>query len=136
MAVMLLEAIAGIGARSATRLRNMGIADTHDLFEAARTRAGRANVSELTTIPATSLLRWVDVIELCRVDGIDPEGAELLAASGVSSLPELRNRKAADLAQRCAEVNARLEIVRFTPSRQSLQSWIERAAKLTPRVER
>lgn len=135
MANRMIEEIHGIGVKPATRLRNLGISHTDELLQAARTREGRANLSDLTTIPEAKLLRWVQTIELCRVDGIEPEAAELLETAGVGSLRELRDQKAAELAARCEAANARRKITLSSPSAQTLQDWIARAARLPAVVE-
>ena len=135
MAQRMIEEIHRIDVKSATRLRNLSISHTDDLLHAARTRAGRANLAGLTTIPAAKLLRWVHTIDLLRVDGIEPDAAELLDAVGVSRLRDLRDAKAPELAVRCEAANARRKRVLAPPSAPVLQDWIDRARRLPDAVE-
>ena len=58
--------------------------------------------------------------DLFRVKGVGPQFSELLEAAGVDTVKELRNRNAANLAAKLAEVNEEKHLCRRTPGRQRI----------------
>ena len=72
--------------------------------------------------------------DLFRIKGVGEEYAELLEASGVDTVKELRNRNAANLHAKMKEVNEEKKLVRQTPGLSSVESWVEHAKTLDPMV--
>jgi hypothetical protein len=69
---------------------------------------------------------------LLRVSGIGEEYSDLLEASGVDTVKELRNRNATNLAAKMEEVNAEKKLVRKTPSESQVTKWVEAAKGMEP----
>ena len=135
MANKKIEEVEGIGPSYGDKLRSVGISDTDRLLELCCTKGGRADVAEKTGINEGQLLKWANMADLFRIKGVGPEYAELLEAAGVDTVKELRNRNAANLADRCAEVNAQKKLTRTVPSEQAISGWIEQAGDLPPTIE-
>ena len=125
---MRIDEVEGIGAAHAAKLSEVGINTTDDLIMAAASAAGRDKVAGMTGISAGQLLKWVNHVDLMRIDGVGPEYSELLEAAGVDSPAELAQRNAANLAQTFQEIDAaRPNWIRRLPSEASVTGWIASA---------
>jgi predicted flap endonuclease-1-like 5' DNA nuclease len=103
------------------------------LLERGATRAGREELAEKSGISEARILEWVNHADLCRIDGVGGEYADLLEAAGVDSVPELTQRNGANLQTKLEAVNEEKHLVRRVPSETEVAKWIEQAAEL-PRV--
>jgi predicted flap endonuclease-1-like 5' DNA nuclease len=134
MADYKIEEIEGIGAVYGPKLQTLGIKTVAELLEKGKTPKGRKELSEITGIDGTLILKWVNMADLFRVKGIGPEYSELLENAGVDTVKELRHRVPENLHAKLAEVNAAggKPLVRALPSLKAVQSWIEEAKQLVP----
>ncbi len=128
-----LTEVEGIGPAYADKLREAGVATTDTLLERGCDRKGRQALAEATGISDSQILRWVNQVDLFRIDGVGEQYAELLEAAGVDSVPELAQRNAASLQAKLAEANAARNLVRQVPVESQVARWIEEA-KALPRV--
>ena len=135
MASEKIEEIEGIGPAYAERLRASGCAHANTLLERGCSKKGREELCEESRISEKQILRWVNFADLLRIDGIGPEYAELLEASGVDSVPELAQRDAAYLTERCAETNAVRTLTRKIPTGAQVENWIKQAIELGHKIE-
>ena len=124
--------VEGIGPQYAAKLAECGLTHTDKLLEAGASAKGRKEIVEKTGLSSTLVLKWVNMCDLFRIKGIAGQGAELLKASGVDTVKELRNRNAANLALKVAEINAEKKLTKTTPSEKVLTDWIEQAKSLPP----
>ncbi len=131
---MKIEDIEGIGPKFGELLRNQGISNPNKLLDQGCTTKGRKTLAEKTGIDDSRILKWVNLCDLCRISGISTQYSELLEAAGVDTVKELRNRNAENLADKVKEINAAKKLVRQTPSLKSIQSWVEQAKSLDPKV--
>jgi predicted flap endonuclease-1-like 5' DNA nuclease len=128
---MRIDEVEGIGAVHSAKLGEVGIATTDDLIMAAASAAGREKVSGMTGISTGQLLKWVNHVDLMRIEGVGPEYADLLEAAGVDSPAELAQRNAANLAQTFQEIDAaRPNWIRRVPSEATVVGWIASAAAM------
>ena len=128
---MRIDEVEGIGAAYAAKLGEVGINTTDDLIMAAAGAAGREKVSGMTGISTGQLLKWVNHVDLMRIEGVGSEYADLLEAAGVDSPAELAQRNAANLAQTFQEIDAaRPDWVRRVPSEATVAGWIASAARM------
>lgn len=134
MANMKIDEVEGIGPSYGEKLRAMGVADTDLLLEKGCTKDGRKAIAEATGIPEKIVLKWVNMADLFRIQGVGSEFAELLECAGVDTVKELRTRNAANLAQKCAEVNDEKKLTRRVPSEATVSDWVEQAKQLDPVV--
>ena len=129
-----IDAIEGIGAKDATRLRKAGVRTTEALLKKAGARKGRRALSRSSSLTEKQLLVWVNRADLMRVKGIGSEYSDLLEAVGVDTIKELRNRNAGSLTRKITEVNNAGKLVRRLPTEGMVGKWIRDAKKLSPAV--
>jgi len=129
-----IEAIEGIGPKTGASLRKAGIRTVEKLLETGCTKKGRKQLAESTGISEQQLLSCVNMADLFRIKGVASQYAELLVAAGVDTVKELRNRNAANLTTKMAEVNAAKKLVRVSPSSSVVTRWVEQAKSLPPMV--
>jgi predicted flap endonuclease-1-like 5' DNA nuclease len=125
--------VEGIGSKYSEKLTKIGIKTTEALLKAGSTPKGRKNLAEKSGISDELILKWVNHVDLYRIKGVGSEYSELLEAAGVDTIPELAQRKAANLAAKIVEVNKVKKLVRKLPVESQVADWIEQAKKL-PRV--
>jgi predicted flap endonuclease-1-like 5' DNA nuclease len=128
-----LIVIEGVGAKYATKLKAAGISTTDALLKMGATPKGRKEIAEKSGIGDALILEWVNHVDLFRIKGVGEEYADLLEEAGVDTVPELAQRKADNLVQKMAEVNAKKKLVRRLPVLSQVSNWVEQAKKL-PRV--
>ena len=126
--------IQGIGPVYAEKLIGIGIETVDQLLEKGADAKGRAAIEEATGIRHDLVLTWVNHADLFRVKGVGPQFSELLEAAGVDTVKELRNRNAANLAAKLAEVNEAKHLCRRTPVEKEVAKFIELAKELEPKV--
>jgi len=122
--------IQGIGPVYAEKLVAVGIETVDDLLAKGAEAKGRKALEEETGIRHDLILTWVNHADLFRVKGVGPQFAELLEASGVDTVKELRNRNAANLAAKLLEVNEEKHLCRRTPVEKEVAKFIELAKGL------
>lgn len=135
MAQYKIEDVEGIGPTYGEKLRAAGVSNTDQLLAAGKTKKGRAELAQKTEISESLILKWVNMVDLYRVKGIGSEFSELLEASGVDTVKELKNRVPANLEKKMAEVNAQKKLTRRVPTLAVVTDWIEQAKKLPAGVE-
>lgn len=129
-----IEAVEGIGPKYGQVLGKHGIATTADLLKHAATPDGRKNLAEKTGIGDKLILKWANLADLMRINGVGTQYAELLEAAGVDTVKELRTRRADNLTTKLAEVKDAKKLTRKSPTQGEVQKWIEEAAKLPPAI--
>ncbi len=125
--------IEGVGEVSAAKLAEAGVKSVDGLLEMGGTAAGRQELEAKTGLAGANILKWVNHADLFRINGVGPQFAELLEASGVDSVPELAQRNAANLATKMAEVNEAKNLANRVPSESEVEKWVEEAKSL-PRM--
>ncbi len=124
--------IEGIGPVYGAKLEAASIATTGDLLKACADPKGRKALAQSTGIDEARLLKWANMADLMRIKGIGKQYAELLEAAGVDTVKELKQRVAANLAAKMAEVNAARKLTRAVPAAKMVAGWIEQAKNLPP----
>ena len=133
MATYKVEEIEGIGPVLGEKLRAAGINTVDKLLENAATKKQRQSLAEETGISEKQILKFTNMADLFRLNGVGQEYAELLEVAGVDTVPELAQRNAANLTAKMEEVNAAKNLTRKTPSAAEVEKWIAQAKEL-PRV--
>lgn len=131
---MNIEEIEGIGQVYGAKLGNASIKTVEGLLKAGATRSGRKKIAEESGISEEKILDWVNMADLFRIKGVASQFAELLKASGVDTIKELRNRNAENLHAKLTEVNAEKKLTRVVPSLSQVTDFIEQAKQLEPVV--
>lgn len=129
-----IEDIEGVGTIYGEKLRAAGINNANKLLEKCASKAGRTVLAKETDINEKLILKWTNHADLFRVKGIGPEYAELLEASGVDTVKELRNRVAENLHAKMVETNDAKRLVRQLPYLSQVEAMIEDAKTLEPKM--
>ena len=127
-----IEEIEGIGPAYRDKLAAAGIKTTDDLLKLCCDKKGRTAAAEKTGVSEKQLLKWANMADLMRISGVGGEYAELLEAAGVDTVKELRNRNAANLADKMKEVNEEKKLTRNVPSASQVEKWVEQAKSMDP----
>ncbi|MBN1973461.1 MAG: DUF4332 domain-containing protein [Sedimentisphaerales bacterium] len=135
MAQYKIEDVEGIGPAYGEKLRNAGVNNTDQLLVAGKTKKGRAELAEKTGISESLILKWVNMVDLYRIKGVGSEFSELLEASGVDTVKELKHRIPANLVKKMTEVKEARKLTRVVPTEAVVKDWIEQAKKLPAAVE-
>lgn len=133
MATYKVEEIEGIGPALGEKLRAVGINTVDKLLEKAATKKQRQSLAEETGISEKLILKFTNMADLFRLNGVGQEYAELLEVAGVDTVPELAQRNAANLTAKMEEINEAKNLTRKTPSVLEVEKWIAQAKEL-PRV--
>ncbi len=133
MANYKIEDVEGIGPIRGEQLRAVGVNDTDSLLANTSTPIQRKAMAEKSGIAESLILKFANMVDLYRINGIGSEFSELLEEAGVDTVPELARRNPANLAEALAKVNLEKKSTRRTPSESEVIKWIEQAKDL-PRV--
>jgi len=129
-----IEEVEGIGPAYREKLGTAGINTTDDLLSQCADAKGRKAIAEKTGVSEKLLLNWSNKADMMRISGVGPQFAELLEASGVDTVKELRHRNAENLASKMAEVNAVKNLSNAAPATTTIEKWIEQAKQLDPTI--
>jgi predicted RecB family nuclease len=136
MARARLEDLGGLTRAQAHALRVAGVRNLDELRKAAYARGGREDLASRAGIEEQAILEAARHADLCRVEGVGPDTADLLYRAGVRSVRELSERQASDLARSCLrtlrEQNRRRARM---PSVSAIGRWITCANSLPPGIE-
>ncbi len=135
MANYKIEEIEGIGPVLGEKLRNADITTTDKLLAATKTKKQRQALAEATGIPEKKILKFANMADLFRINGVGQEFAELLEAAGVDTVPELAMRNAENLTAKMEEVNEAKNLTRRTPSLKEVEKWVSEAKSLPRTLE-
>ena len=131
---MKISDIEGIGPKLCIKLEKVGISNVEHLLKNCSSSKGRREVSIKTGISEEKLLKWVNMIDLFRVNGLGIEFSELLEAAGVEAINELRSVDPEKLHEKMMKVNSAKKFVLQVPSLQEVQQFVNNAKILEPVV--
>lgn len=129
-----IQEIEGIGPAFGEKLAAAGIKTVEALLKEGCGKSGRKKIAEATGIDEGKILDWVNMADLFRINGVASQFAELLKASGVDTVKELRNRNAENLHAKLEEVNAEKKLTRVVPALSKVQDFVAQAKELDPVV--
>ncbi len=129
-----IQDVEGIGPKYGQLLQAQGITTTEQLLTAGGGKADRKKLAAATGISEAQILKWVNMCDLFRINGVASQFAELLENAGVDTVKELRNRNADNLAAKMAEVNGQKHLCKTTPGATTIAKWVEEAKGLSPMV--
>jgi len=129
-----IKDVEGIGPKYAELLLLADIKTTADMLEIGSSVSGRKMLAVKTGVSDKNILKWVNMCDLSRINGVAGQYAELLEGAGVDTVKELRNRNAINLAEKMAEVNEAKHLCKKSPGETTVAKWIEEAKTLAPVV--
>lgn len=129
-----IEEIQGIGPAYKEKLASADVKTTEALLKFCASKTGRSTFSEKSGVTENLLLDWVNMADMMRLNGVGGQFAELLKATGVDTVKELRTRNAENLTGALEEKNTEKNLAKTTPSLSMVTKWIEEAKTLAPLV--
>ncbi len=133
MANYKIEDLEGVSEVMGQKFRKAGIKDTDILLFSSKKPAQRKDLADKTGISDKKILKFANMVDLYRINGIGSEYSELLEAAGVDTVPDLARRNPKNLAQKMAEVNEVKKLARRIPTENEITKWVDQAKKL-PRI--
>lgn len=133
VAAALVAAVRSLDPTDAEKLAEAGIVKPGSLLERGASRQGRAAISKETGVDESTVLKWINDLDLARIKGVGVIYSDLLENAGVDTVVELAQRNAANLYKKLVEVNEAQELVKDLPSAEEVAEWVAQAKEL-PRV--
>ncbi len=133
MASYKIEEVEGIGPVIGSKFRTVGVTTTDTLLKNCQTKKQRHDLADKVGISEQQVLKFANMVDLFRINGVGQEFAELLEAAGIDTVPELAQRKPENLVSKMVEVNEVKHLTRRTPSIKDVEKWVTEA-KTLPRV--
>jgi len=127
-----IDEIEVIGTVYSEQLAVAEIHTTEELLAQCAAPEGREALSATTGIPTQLLLSWTNMADLMRIAGIGKQFSELLDASGVDTVAELRSRSADRLTAKMIAVNGAQHVAKTSPTEPQVAQWIAQAKALDP----
>ena len=136
IAATTLTTIRGIGHKSVAVLREKaGIESVEDLRAAGTTPARRAALARQTGRSETVILRWVQLADLMRIEGVDGDYSALLWEAGLTAPADLAAQNPERLLQLLTRTNEEKSLTHHLPSLGQISYWIKQAKDLPELVE-
>ena len=129
-----ISEIEGIGPALSEKLAKAGVRTVEALLEKGSTKAGRRTLADDSGIDEGKILDFVNMADLFRIKGVGSQFAELLKASGVDTIKELRNRNPENLHEKLVEIQALKKITRTVPGKNQVEEFVAQAKQLNPVV--
>ena len=126
--------IEGIGPVNKEKLAAAGIITVEDLLEKGAGKSGRKAIAASSGVDEKTILDWVNMADLFRINGIASQFAELLKATGVDTVKELRTRNADNLHEALVATNEAKNLTNAVPGLSKVKDFIEQAKSLDPVV--
>ena len=133
VAAALVAAVRSLDPADAAKLAEAGVVQPGSLLERGASRQGRAAIAKETGVDESTVLKWINDLDLARVKGVGVAYSDLLETAGVDTVVELAQRNAANLYKKLVEVNESQELVKDLPSEEEVADWVAQAKEL-PRV--
>ncbi len=112
------------------RLVAAGIITIGQLLTRGATKSGRKALEKETGIDGKHILDWIGMADLYRINGVGKQFAELLKASGVDTVKELRTRNPENLHTNLEETNEKKKLTKAVPAYIQIKLWIKHAEEL------
>ncbi|GGZ32651.1 hypothetical protein GCM10007049_27710 [Echinicola pacifica] len=129
-----ITTIEGIGPVNEEKFAQAGVKTVESLLEKGASKKGRKELADATGIAEGKILDFVNMADLFRINGIASQFAELLKASGVDTVKELRTRNAENLHKSLVETNEAKSLTRVVPALSKVEDFIAQAKDLEPVV--
>ena len=125
-----IDEIEGIAPSYSEKLYQAGIETTDDLLNVCAHKKERDELAGKIGVNTDLLLKWTNTADLFRIRGIGKQYSEMLEATGIETIKELRTQEAIGLSRKLHEVNARRKYSKINPSPHIVQRWISQAKEL------
>ena len=118
-----------------TKLKEHGISNSDQLLAAAKTTAGRKDLSDQLKIDHTHILTLANCADLARVRGIGGIYSKLLEEAGVDTVKELAARNSDNLQSNLQALVVKQPEYKRAPSLDVVRNWVSQAKALPKIIE-
>jgi predicted flap endonuclease-1-like 5' DNA nuclease len=126
-----LTAIKGIGRRYAALLHDKGHIDSvQELLKEGAAPQGRVEIHSRTGLSPKLILRWVQLADLMRVEGVGSDYSQLLWEAGITSASDLSAQEPKALLKELSRVKEEQGSIRRLPYPEQIADWIRKASEL------
>lgn len=125
-----IQDIEGIDSVYADKLIGVGITNIQTLLKKCSSLAGIEELQQTTGIEKNLIIQWVNLADLLQITGLNSEYFPLLAALGIHTIAELKNRFPETLQSQMMKINRQKQLVQTLPSLSMVRSWIAQAINL------
>ncbi|QDH80633.1 DUF4332 domain-containing protein [Echinicola soli] len=129
-----ITSIEGIGPAYQEKFAKATVKTVEALLEKGASKKGRKELAEATGIDEGKILDFVNMADLFRINGVASQFAELLKATGVDTVKELRTRNPENLHKSLTETNEAKKLTRTVPALSQIEDFIDQAKSLDPVV--
>lgn len=130
-----LDTIEGINIRFIRILQDVGVASVEQLLKTGRTREGRRTLSEKVGIRQSQIHKWVNQVDLSRINGVGSDYAEILVKVGVGTVTLLAEQDPEELHETLYQYKRSHRKIRRVPGLSQVERWISEAKELKPIVD-
>ena len=130
-----LKDIPGVDSEYIERLAAVGIKHTKRLFERARFKRDRAELSRLVNVPSDALLELVKLSDLARIGGVGPVFARIFLDAGIDTLEKLSNSSADEVFERTIAVNKEKGYTKVMATLKDVKVCVNTARELPKVIE-
>ncbi len=130
-----IAAATGMSVDAATRAYDNGYETPSAVLALGSSRSGREELANLTGADAATILASASRMDLMRISGVGPRYAELLVATGVTSVADLATRNPGALHAEMAVANTGDLYVENLPSESQVEGWVAQANELPAVIE-
>lgn len=130
-----LKDIPGVDSEYIDRLAAVGIKHTKHLFERARFKRDRAELSRLVNVPSDALLELVKLSDLARIGGVGPVFARIFLDAGIDTLEKLSNSSAGEVFERIIAVNKEKGYTKVMATLKDVKLCVNTARELPKVIE-
>lgn len=130
-----LKDIPGVDSEYIDRLAAVGIKHTKHLFERARFKRDRAELSRLVNVPSDALLELVKLSDLGRIGGVGPVFARIFLDAGIDTLEKLSNSSADEVFERTIAVNKEKGYTKVMATLKDVKLCVNTARELPKVIE-
>ncbi len=130
-----LKDIPGVNPQHIERLAAVGVKHTKHLFERARSRDDRIELSRLANVPGDDLLELVRLSDLVRIGGVGPVFARIIFDAGIDTLEKLSSSAPDKLFEELLAINRQKQYTRADFTVKDVQHCINMARQLPKAIE-
>jgi len=132
-----INKLKGMTPQLETKLGELGIHDSDQLLDSARTPAGRRELAKHASVDTHIILELADRSSLARIHGVGGVLSDLLVEVGVKTVKDLATRRADHLHDKLSELvdQKKIKLVGKSPSLNMVQDWIDQAKAMPKFME-
>ena len=132
-----IETLEGVGPKTGKALRAINIATVDDFLKKAQMASSRSDIAKKISVRPKMVDSWASMSDLLRIKGMDHQSAELMHASGITTIADLAKQTPSRFITKMTKVNnaGKRSIAPEIPSKTNVSDWISQASKMKAVIE-